>query len=92
MVCLRHQNYKNENFERKNLWRDWLITQIPKLIRKMVGGVKGKIISLFKTNTTKNYSELARDNNVFGVCKKPRKLKIKKNNQIAKQLKLWRTE
>ena len=44
----------------------------------MVGGVKGKIISLFKTNATKNYSELARDINVFGVCKKPRKLKIKK--------------
>ena len=48
----------------------------------MVGGVKGKIISLFKTNTTKNYSELARDNNVFGVCKKPRKLKIKKTTRL----------
>ena len=48
----------------------------------MVGGVKGKIISLFKTNTTKNYSELARDNNVFGVCKKPRKIKIKKTTRL----------
>ena len=53
----------------------------------MVGGVKGKIISLFKTNTTKNYSELARDNNVFGVCKKPRKLKIKKKQPDCKIVK-----
>ena len=37
----------------KNTWHDWLISYIPKPIRKSVGGFKGKIVSLFKTSTSK---------------------------------------
>ena len=37
----------------KNTWYDWLINYIPEPIRKSVGGFKDKIVSLFKTNTTK---------------------------------------
>ena len=43
-----------------------------------MGGVKSKIMSFFKTNTTKNYSKATRANNVDGGQKKPRKSKIKK--------------
>ena len=42
-------------------------------------GVKGKIMSLFKTSTTKNYSKPTHVKNVYGGEKKPRKLKIKEN-------------
>ena len=37
----------------KNTWYDWLINCIPEPIRKNVGGLKDKVISLFKTNTPK---------------------------------------
>ena len=37
----------------KNTWCDWLISYIPELIRKKVGGLEDKIVSLFKTNTPK---------------------------------------
>ena len=40
----------------KSLWYDWLINYILKL-KTMVVGVKDIIMSLFKTNTTKNCSE-----------------------------------
>ena len=35
----------------KNTWYDWLINYVPNPIRKTVGGFKGNIVSLFKTNT-----------------------------------------
>ena len=37
----------------KNILYDWLINYIPEPIRKIVGGFKNKIVSLFKTNTPK---------------------------------------
>ena len=43
----------------KRLWYDWLINYILKL-KTMVVGVKDIIMSLFKTNTTKNCSERTR--------------------------------
>ena len=42
-----------------------------------MGGVKDKIISLFKINTTKNDSKLTCVSNVYGNRKKPSKPKIK---------------
>ena len=53
----------------KSTWHDcydWLLNDISESIKK-VGGIKDKIMSLFKTNTTKNY----------GGGKIPRKPKIK---------------
>ena len=41
-----------------------------------MGGVKDKIMSLFKTNTSKDYSKSACVNNVNGGGKKLRKPKI----------------
>lgn len=45
----------------KNTWFDWcnllLINCIPDPPIKTMGGVKDKIISLFKTNATKNHSK-----------------------------------
>ena len=35
----------------KNTWYDWLT--VPEPIRKSVGGLKDKVISLFKKNTPK---------------------------------------
>ena len=37
----------------KNTWYDWLINYISEPKRKSVRGFKGKIVSLFKTNTPK---------------------------------------
>ena len=37
----------------KNNWYDLLINCIPEPIRKSVGGLKNKIVSLFKTNKPK---------------------------------------
>ena len=50
-----------DKFEQKEMkktspiknWCDWLINYISGPIRKSVGGFKDKIVSLFKTNTTK---------------------------------------
>ena len=51
-----------DNFEQKEMkkirtikktWYRWLINYIPGPIRKIVGGFKDKIVSLFKTNTSK---------------------------------------
>ena len=41
----------------------------------MVGGVKDKIVSRFKTNITKYYSKPTRDNNVYCGVKEPKKNK-----------------
>ena len=39
----------------KSTWFDWLINYIPEpMKKKTVDGVKDKITSLFKTNTTKD--------------------------------------
>ena len=38
----------------KNTWYDWLNNYIPEPITKSAGGLKDKIVSLSKTNTTKN--------------------------------------
>ena len=43
--------------------------------------VKDKIMSLFKTNLTKDYSKPTRVKNVYGGIKIPRKLKIKKQSE-----------
>ena len=37
----------------KNTWYDWLINYIPEPIRKIVGGFKDTVISLFKANIPK---------------------------------------
>ena len=86
MNRLRHQNYKNENIERrklnnipknikqrlfiKNTSLDWLSNYISIPIKK-IGGVKDKI------NTTKDYSKPIHVKSVHGGGKKARKLKIK---------------
>ena len=44
----------------------------------MFDGVKGKIVSLFKTNITKYYCKLILVNNVYGVIKKARTPKAHK--------------
>ena len=41
----------------KNTWNDWLISYIPEPMKK------DKIMSLFKTNTTKDYSTPTRIKN-----------------------------
>ena len=46
-----------------------------------MGGVKGKIMNLFKINTTKSYSKLTHVNSVYERGKKPRKPKIKKQSE-----------
>ena len=63
----------------------WLFNYNLKPIKK-VGGAKGKILSLFKTNTTKEYSKPTHIKNVHGGVKK-NKLK-NKNNLNTKSLKI----
>ena len=46
-----------------------------------------KIVSLFKTNTTENYSKSIRADNMYGGRKKRTKSEIKKNNQERNKLK-----
>ena len=47
--------------------------------KKIVFGVKDKILSLFKTNTTTDQSKQICVKNVYGSGKKPRKIKIQKH-------------
>ena len=47
-----------------------------------MGGVNDKIMSLFKTNTTKEFSKTTRVSNVYGGGKQRRKTKSK-NSQKA---------
>ena len=55
--------------------------------KKTIGGVKDKIMSLFKTNTTKDYSKPTRFKNAYRGRKKPRKQKIKKQeDRIIKNI------
>ena len=46
-----------------------------------MGGVKDQIMYLFKTNSTKQYSKPKHAKNVYGIGKKLRKLKIKKQSE-----------
>ena len=41
----------------KNTWCDWLINYVPKPKRKFVGSFKDKVVSLFKTNTSKDFGK-----------------------------------
>ena len=52
---MENLNYKNEKIEtkRKNIWYNWLINYIPEPIRKIVGGFKDKVVSLFLRQTQK---------------------------------------
>ena len=50
--------------------------------------VKDKIMGLFKTNKTENYSKLTLANNVYRGGKKPRKAKIKKELEDKMQEKM----
>ena len=52
MNHLKYQNYKNENTETKKPLYDELLNYTPELIKK-VDGIKEKIMTHFKTNTTK---------------------------------------
>ena len=53
-----------------------------------MGGVKEKLMSLFKTTTSKDYNKPTNINNLYGGQMKPRKQKIKKhsNDRIIKNL------
>ena len=51
---------------------------LPSFLKKQWVGVNNKIMSLFKTNITKNYSKPTGVNNVYGGWKKLRKPKIEK--------------
>ena len=82
MNRLRHQYYKNENNNIKSTWYNWLVKNVPELLDKRWVVLKTKLrVFFFKTNTTENYSKLARVTNVYGGRKKLRKPKIKKNSQ-----------
>ena len=56
-----------------NNWHNWLFNYIPDLIRKSVDGFKDKIVSIFKTNTTKQA--------VCGTGKKLSKQKTQKQSE-----------
>ena len=52
---MENSNYKNKTIETKylNSWDDLLISYIPDSIRKIVGGFKDKVVSLFNTSKPK---------------------------------------
>ena len=62
----------------KKPWYNWLINYILKPIKIMVSGDNDKILSLFKTNITKNYTKPTSINNVYEVGKRLGKPKKKK--------------
>ena len=59
---------------------DRLVNYIPKPIRKVVGGIKDKVVSIFKTNTLKDYGKQT----MYGRSKKVRKLKTQKQSEDNK--------
>ena len=59
---------------------DWLVNYIPKPIRKVVGGIKDKVVSIFKINTLKDYGKQT----VYGRSKKVRKPKTQKPSEDNK--------
>ena len=44
---------KGGNISKKKTWYNWLINYIHQSMKKKEGDAKDKIMSLFKTNTTK---------------------------------------
>ena len=67
----------------------WLVNLLYSQAHKnSVSRVKDKIMGLFKTNKTENYSKLTRVNNVYRGGKKPRKAKIKKELEDKMQEKM----
>ena len=48
---------------------------------RTAGGVKDRILSLSKTNSTKNYIKPKRAKNVYGTGSRPSKLKIQKQSK-----------
>ena len=55
----------------KNSWYDWLMNYLPEPKRKSVGGFRDHVLSIFKTNTTKQPA--------YGSGKKLSKPKTEKN-------------
>ena len=74
---MKNLSYKNEDIETKskNTWHDWLIKYIPEPIRKIVGGFKDKVVSLFETDTSKDCGKQF----VYGIGKKLNKPKTQKH-------------
>ena len=78
----------------KNAWYDWLINYIVQPIRNSVGGLKDKIVSLFKTNTPKptvygwrkKLSKSKRQNIRNSIILKKKKKKRKKEIREKKGL------
>lgn len=60
----------------RNAWYDWLINYTSKPI-KMVGVVRGKVMSPFKTITPKDYGKLKNVSDVYEGGKKNKKIKNK---------------
>ena len=60
----------------ENTWYDWSVNYISKPNKETEGGVKGKIMSRFKANTTKDYSKPTSIKNLYDGGKKPTKLKM----------------
>ena len=52
---------------------NWFINYFLGSAKRTVGGVKDKIINLFKTTTTRDYSKPKRPGNLYGGGKKPNK-------------------
>lgn len=84
MNSLRHKKHGSKDTETKNPWCNWLISYISEIV-KVVGGVKNKIMNLFKKNTTEDYSKTMHVNNMNRGGMKPRKSKLK-DNQKTKYL------
>ena len=61
----------------KNTWYDWLINYVPNQIRKTVGVLKTKVVSVFKTNTLEEFGK----QNVYGSGNSPSKLKIQRKSE-----------
>ena len=53
--------FKQKEIKKKrpitNTWYDWLIIYISEPIRKTVSSFKDKVVSIFKTNTPKDYGK-----------------------------------
>ena len=61
----------------ENIWYNWSINYIPEPIRKTIGGIKDKVVNLFKTNTPENYGKQT----MYQSENKPSQLKIQKQTE-----------
>ena len=68
MNSLRHKKHGSKDAETKNSWCNRLISYISKIV-KVVGGVKNKIMNLFKRHTTKNYSKPRKSKKIKNIKK-----------------------